>query len=185
MLFHQTLIPYCALRNYLNLRFSKAISREGFSSTIFAMGILGTTGVATGIALRFFRAFLTAPGFFGGLSSEEESVSVSETSKKFNYLINSIPLSKVLPNFAALSRLSLFLDLGFGRGASTIGWAYSDWTPLFITSRGTAYPLPSSPRSSTSARGADLPCFTVILLSAVVTLWYSDMFSLPGGIIDS
>ena len=86
MLFHQTLIPYCALTYYLNLRFSKAISREGFSSTIFAIGILGTTGVATGIALRFLRAFLTAPGFFGGLSSEEESVSVSETSNQYCFV---------------------------------------------------------------------------------------------------
>lgn len=45
---------------------------------------MGTTGVATGIALRFFLAFLTAPGFFGGLSSDEESVSESETSNKCN-----------------------------------------------------------------------------------------------------
>ena len=84
MLFHQTLIQYSAERYYLNLRFSKAISRAGFSSTIFAIGVgmLGTTGVATGIALRFLRAFRTAPGFFGGLSSDEESVSESETSNK-------------------------------------------------------------------------------------------------------
>jgi hypothetical protein len=88
MLFHQTLIQYCAEKYSLNLRFSGAISREGigFSSTILAIGvgILGTTGVATGIALRFLRAFRTAPGFFGGLSSDEESVSESDTSNKCN-----------------------------------------------------------------------------------------------------
>ena len=88
MLFHQTLIQYCAENYSHNLRFSKAITCAGigFSSTIFAIGvgILGTMGVTTGIALRFFRAFLTAPGFFGGLSSDEESVSESETSNKCN-----------------------------------------------------------------------------------------------------
>ena len=46
---------------------------------IIGLGIAGgTTGVATALATGLFRAFLTAPGFFAGRSSELESESESE-----------------------------------------------------------------------------------------------------------
>ena len=65
------------------------MSRDKAGSGILFMadegvGMLGTTGVATGMALLFFLAFLEAPGFFDGLSlsSDELSVSESEYSKQ-------------------------------------------------------------------------------------------------------
>ena len=80
------------------------------------MGILGTTGVATGMALRFLRVFLAPPGFFGlSLSSDELSVSESEYSEQ--YQLDWTQERYKLTYLSSLSSLSV-LGPGLGSGVS-------------------------------------------------------------------
>lgn len=62
------------------LRFSRDRAGSGIlPMAAEGVGMLGTTGVATGMALLFFLAFLEAPGFLAGLSLSSDELSVSES----------------------------------------------------------------------------------------------------------